>query len=122
MDRIIDYYTPLNSYFPIPEKYLSITVSALSLYIRNQDSKPTLTRTITALTRSHTSLKAVLDATWHQLRQVRNLGPKSQLLLFELLLRVSENPELLEEVNEVIKPSKTEILRTRFEDRNQPSM
>lgn len=102
--------------------YLDEDVSLLSLYAHDNDYKPTLKRTINSLYRmKYITLRTLLAANWHDLSQIRHFGIKSQLFLFELLERVSDDPGRAELKIEEIIPDQLDVLVKRYSDKSQSS-
>lgn len=121
MKIVTDYYTPLINYFPIPEEYHDFQIIHLAAYLNN-DPQPSLSRIINSLSiQRYFTVGSVIHATWHELGRIRNIGTTSQLLLFNILQRVTDDPERLR-----LEPSKQSIdkmsrLIRSFEQRNPPT-
>lgn len=92
----INDHIPLMQYFPLPDEYLTVHISSLSVYATEQVTQHQLTRLFNSLQRGDClTLGHVLTHTKSELFQYRNLGKNTLKLLMNLLNLASLCPEKL---------------------------
>lgn len=87
----------LKDYFPLSDHIRDKDINCLQLVRQEEDYGPDITAVITCLRRLNCgNLGHVLELTPQQLGKVYHMGKKRQRQLFMLLLRIYENPNLIE--------------------------
>jgi hypothetical protein len=96
MERQIDVEFPLKEYFSIPLHLHRKDIACIRAVSNPEELGPNLSVIINALrSKGYRDLSSVLNSSWKELYQVRLIGYKRQILLLELLERISADPEVI---------------------------
>ncbi len=88
---------------------------------REDDYIPNISGIINCLRQAQCyNLKLTLECSWRQIGMMRQMGYKKQVLLFELLRRIAENPDSISNYKgaRAVKPSPRKKLINRVIRRN----
>ncbi|MEK4878958.1 MULTISPECIES: hypothetical protein [Paenibacillus] len=106
MENIIDENTVLRHYFPLPAHLYYMDIDCLKTVAQEEERGHNLTGLINALyIQGHLDLDRLLNCTRKEIYQARRIGAKKQVLLLNLLERISADPKIIE--NHKIPPTIT---------------
>ncbi|NQX57522.1 hypothetical protein [Paenibacillus qinlingensis] len=109
--------TPIKHLFSIPEVLLKKDISCIFEARNDTDTEANLTRIWKALNSAgYQNVESLLNATRTDLMKVRDIGQARQTLLFDLLHRVSDKPEIVHYVSEELKRIKLEGIKKKLRE------
>lgn len=108
---------PLNSQFPIDSSILYLGIISLYRVATDQSNVTEISKIIVILTNFKvTTLGNLVDMTQGVLKELPGLGAKSITLLFSLLKRISNNPEVLMTEDEIRRKIKLDDIKMKLRD------
>lgn len=108
---------PLKTTYPVKEACQRLDLSYLHAVMQEQDNEQTLRRLLTILRANQmTTIQDMLEANWHELNKLRQLGATSRQLLATLLERVVHSPELLLDETAAEREQKLHSIKERLRE------
>lgn len=99
MKFLIDPNVPVKQHFSIPEHLTLYDVSILFAAANDDDYNPDVSAIVNCLRYAHhINLKQTLDCKWYIIAYMRNMGFKRQALFLDLLKRIADNPDHIDNI------------------------